>query len=69
MERPVIATKLAGPSSAVLDGVTGILIDSPHVAFLEKALKKLIEDPSKRGKMGQAGRRWVKEDFAKDIYL
>ena len=67
MERPVMATKRAGSSNAVLDGVTGILVDSPHAAFLEKALKELIEDSSKRAKMGQAGRKWVKENFDRSI--
>jgi glycosyltransferase involved in cell wall biosynthesis len=63
MEKPVIATNLAGSSSAVLDGITGILVKSHRAELLEKALKELIEDPQKRIKMGNAGRKWVEENF------
>ena len=43
----------------VIDGVTGILVDSSKVDEISNAICKLLDDPIKSKQMGEAGRDWV----------
>jgi L-malate glycosyltransferase len=61
---PVVATKVGGNCEVVLDGVTGILVDSTDSQALADGLALLIRDPDLREHMGRAGRRRVVASFA-----
>jgi len=63
LEKPVIGTDGPGSRDALQDGVNGILVPVRDVMSLEKALKELIENPTKRKQMGSNGRKWVSENF------
>lgn len=54
---PVVATRVGGIPEVVVDGETGFLVDSDRPEELALALERLIEDPSLRYRMGQAGLR------------
>ncbi|MEO8664149.1 MAG: glycosyltransferase family 4 protein [Ignavibacteria bacterium] len=61
---PVISTKGVGAiPDMVLDGVTGILIESKNVEQISGAILKLIEDRELRSKMGTAGRERFRNYF------
>ena len=53
---PVVATRIRGPREQVVDGDTGILVPPGTVAPLAEALRRLVDDPASRRRMGEAGR-------------
>lgn len=56
---PVVVGRSGGSVDAVVDGVTGTLVDGNDVGALAAALIGLLEDPVRRAAMGRAGREWV----------
>jgi glycosyltransferase involved in cell wall biosynthesis len=62
-EVPVVATRTAGVTEVVDDGVTGLLVDVGDDAQLLRAIEDLLADPERRRRMGAAGRRRVLERF------
>jgi glycosyltransferase involved in cell wall biosynthesis len=63
---PVVATNITGIPELVLDGKTGILVESKDVNGMARALLSLYENPELRREMGKQGREWVLEDFTLD---
>ncbi|WP_299843951.1 glycosyltransferase [uncultured Jannaschia sp.] len=61
--KPVIATRVAGVSELVEDGVSGYLVPPGDVETLTARLLDLADNPDLRVKMGQAGREKVVRDF------
>lgn len=61
--KPVVAGRTGGTAEAILDGVTGFLVDPQDVDELSAALKKLILNPALRYEMGSAGRRRAQTEF------
>jgi glycosyltransferase involved in cell wall biosynthesis len=53
---PVVATNIRGPREQVVDGVTGYLVPPATAAPLAAALRRLVDDPVLRARMGEAGR-------------
>lgn len=60
---PVVAAKTGGISEVVVDGLTGILVEPGDDVALAEAIKKLINDPELRRKMGMAGREFVEKNY------
>jgi glycosyltransferase involved in cell wall biosynthesis len=60
---PVVASNVGGLPEVVLDGETGLLVPPEQPQVLASALLRLIEDPQRRAKMGQAGREWVRAHY------
>lgn len=56
---PVVAGRTAGVSSAVIDGVTGLLVSPDDPAPVADAIGTLLRDPSLRARMAREGRRVV----------
>jgi phosphatidylinositol alpha-1,6-mannosyltransferase len=56
---PVVAGQSGGIPDAVRDGETGILVDAERPAAVAEALRRLLDDPGLRRRMGGAGRRAV----------
>lgn len=61
--RAVVASDVAAISSAVRDGITGILIPPNDPRALAAALRRLIDDEPARAKMGAAARQDALRDF------
>lgn len=55
--KPVIGGNAGGVPDAVEDGVTGILVDGLDLAGLERAIRRLLDDPDLARVMGQNGIR------------
>ena len=53
---PVVSTNVGGPSETVLDGETGYLVPPRDPDALAAAVRKLLDDPDLRARMGRAGR-------------
>ncbi|MCD6377529.1 MAG: glycosyltransferase [Planctomycetes bacterium] len=66
---PVIATRVPGLTELILDGKTGLLIESEDVEALILAIEKLIGDEAMRVSLGSAARQWVQEKFSIDMSI
>ncbi len=58
---PVIVTDSGGPQENVRDGETGIIVPGDDEAGLYNAISRLLADPERLRKMGQAARHHVKQ--------
>ncbi len=65
--KPVVATDIPGCREAVRDGETGFLVPPHDPMVLAQALKKLIDDPALRTRLGQAGRARVAAHFSDEL--
>jgi len=61
--KPVIGGRSGGATEAVVDGETGILVDSDNPDELAAALRCLLGDPEMRRKLGKAGSQRVRSEF------
>ena len=55
----VVAGRSGGIPEAVRDGETGLLVDAEHADAVTAALRRLLDDPALRARLGAAGRRAV----------
>jgi glycosyltransferase involved in cell wall biosynthesis len=58
---PVVAARSGGVAEAVVDGVTGRLVESHDVAAMADAMAELADDPALRTAFGRAGHALVRE--------
>lgn len=65
-EKPVVTTDTPGCREIVRDGENGILVPVKDSFAVASALKKLIESPALRKKMGEKGRALVAQEFSLD---
>ena len=61
--RPIIASRVGGLPEVVLDGETGIMIESQNVGSLVDAMEYMLENPEERARMGLAGREFVLKNY------
>jgi glycosyltransferase involved in cell wall biosynthesis len=64
--RPVVATRVGGVSSVVVDGVTGYLVPPNDPAALAQSMGELLRDPALRRRMGAAARSRAVTLYDKD---
>jgi glycosyltransferase involved in cell wall biosynthesis len=50
--RPVIATRVGGTTDLVSDGVNGLLVDPGDARGLADAIRRLVDEPGLRERMG-----------------
>jgi phosphatidylinositol alpha-1,6-mannosyltransferase len=55
----IIAGNSGGAPDAVVDGVTGIVVDGRNVNEIAAAIVRVLSDATKLSAMGAAGREWV----------
>lgn len=65
---PVVATRQPGVDEAVVDGVTGVLVDDTQESF-EDALAKLIHNAELCRAFGAAGRKRVLAGFTREAQM
>lgn len=63
METPVVATRHSGIPEGAIDGVTAELVGEHDARALAEKLRSFLESPAKVREFGQAGRRFVAEQF------
>lgn len=56
---PVVAGRSGGAPEAVLEGVTGRVVDGRSLDEITDSVAGLLADPDLARKMGQAGREWI----------
>jgi len=56
---PAVAGKAGGTGSAVVDGVTGLLVDGDDLEAIASALARILSNPAEAAQMGRNGRERV----------
>ena len=65
--KPVIATNVGGLTNLIIDGYNGILC-YPTKDSLYESIKRIIEDPYERKRIGRNARAVAKESFTYKIW-
>lgn len=60
---PVVAGDSGGAPEAVQNGRTGLVVNGRSVNAIVAALDYLLEDPERAAAMGEAGKRWVDDEW------
>lgn len=63
---PCVASRLSGVPELVVDGETGLLVPPGDADALAAALARLLADEALAGRLGEGGRRLVRERFDRD---
>ena len=61
--KPVIAGKSGGSGEAVVDGVTGLLVDPKSDRKIAHAIERILTDDAFAGQLGTNGRRRTEKEF------
>ena len=64
MSTPVISTLHSGIPEGVIDGETALLVPERDAESLAIAIQALLNDPARCRRMGDAGRRFVRQNFS-----
>lgn len=67
--KPVIATSVGGNPELVQEGKTGFLVPSAEPEKLAKTTIQLLKDEKQRKKMGEEGKKRVKEKFSRETMV
>ena len=60
---PVIVSKAPGFYESVVDGKSGLIIDTIHLEYVADVIKNLLIDERLQKEMGLFGRHWVQDNF------
>ncbi|MFQ3536981.1 MAG: glycosyltransferase family 4 protein [Aggregatilineales bacterium] len=64
MGRPIVSTRVGGPSETVLDGETGYLVPPRQPEALAERVIALLRDPERRKAFGERGAAHVRHNFS-----
>ena len=65
---PVVAGNSGGAPDAVVEGVTGLVVDGTNNTQIADAVITLLTNPQKCKEMGNAGQAWIKENWRWEIW-
>jgi len=65
---PVIAGKSGGAPDAVVEGVTGLVVDGLDAAAIAVAAIELLSDSKRSQVMGLAGREWIEKQWRWELW-
>ena len=66
--KPVIASKIGAIPEIVDDGVEGLLFEPGNIEEMVKKIRKILDDPVRAKKMGEAGAKKVALENAESVY-
>lgn len=69
MGLPVIVTNIIGPTEAMLNNETGLIVNKKDDKDLFDAMRKLGENKELRRKMGNVGHEFVKDNFNQEKFF
>ncbi|HEX6099075.1 MAG TPA: glycosyltransferase [Thermoanaerobaculia bacterium] len=61
--KPVVGSAISGIPELVRHEINGLLVDAAYPQRMETAIRRLIEDPALRARLGDAGRQTVRQQF------
>jgi phosphatidylinositol alpha-1,6-mannosyltransferase len=65
---PVVAGNSGGAPDAVVEGVTGLVVDGTNNTQIADAIITLLTNPQQCKEMGNAGQAWIKENWRWEIW-
>lgn len=60
---PVVCSRIGGTADMIEDGEDGLLVEQKDVDGLVGALRRLVEDPAERSRLGENARRTAEDRF------
>jgi glycosyltransferase involved in cell wall biosynthesis len=74
---PTVATRVGGTPEALVDGVTGLLVEPADSAALANAIVRILDNPPMAAQLGHGGRAQIADNFSvrrmvratEDVYL
>lgn len=67
-EKPIIASDYGGLKEIVSDGVEGLVFPTGSVQSLASAMRRMLQDPDTRRRMGETGRKRVQREFSIEVF-
>jgi glycosyltransferase involved in cell wall biosynthesis len=67
MGLPVVTTDAVGARDSIIDGLTGISVAVGDIEALSAVIKKMLDDPSLRTRLGTAGRERIVREFRNEV--
>lgn len=67
--KPVIVGNHSGSVESVVDGKTGLLVDSDDIKKISQSILTLFSDPHKSSKFGKEGKKMIESRFTEDIMI
>jgi len=64
---PIIISDIYGTKASIVDNETGIRCQPQDTNSLYSAMRQMIDDPDKARSMGQAGRRYIEQNYDQKI--
>lgn len=65
--RPTITTNATGSVDSVVDGTTGLVVQSGDAEELANAIARLVSDTATRSRMGGAAKDYVRANFSRQV--
>jgi glycosyltransferase involved in cell wall biosynthesis len=65
--RPVVASAVGGLAEAIVDGESGLLVQSRNPTALREAIERLLGDAELRARLGAAARERVTERYSREV--
>lgn len=62
--KPVVGPRVGAPAEFIRSGEHGLLVDSTNSVEVAEVLIELLEDPARARRMGDAGKKWVAQEFS-----
>lgn len=66
--KPVIGSNQGGATDAFIDGVTGIGVNPDSIPEIIEAVYTILSNPSLKRQLGEAGRKFVEENFSLEAF-
>lgn len=66
--KPIVASRIGGIPEQVIDGQTGLLFEPGNATELASVMDRMMDSPSMRRAMGQAGRARLEHEFTLDLH-
>ena len=63
MQVPVVATRVGGVPSMLVDDISGLLVESGQVDALIDALARICNDPPLRARLAQSARHTLEQRY------
>jgi len=61
---PTVATRVGGTPEAIVDGVTGILVEPGDSGALAKGIARLLDNPQLAARLGQSARQAIHDRYS-----
>lgn len=61
---PIVATRVGGTPEAIVDGVTGLLVEPGNAAALAGSIARLLQDRALAGQLGRAARQHIEDRYS-----